>query len=431
MNEVSICLLLVAALLGFLALGLWVPMALLAMGWLGMVLFVDAPVGQIVATSMWGASASWTLSALPLFIWMGVILFKTRLSEQMFTGLAPWFRNVPGGLIHVNIFGCAIFAAVSGSSAATAATIGKMALPEMSRRNYHNSAVIGSLAASGTLGILIPPSIMMIVYGVTAEVSITKLFVAGIVPGLVLISMFSGFVILWALLNPSKQPPKEPAVQFVDRLRASVQLMPVLGLLAGIMCSIYLGIATATEAAAFGVVGALLLSASTGSLTLKSFVDSLLEAVATNAMIGFILASAAFVSATLAFLGIPMALSEWIGGLDLNKFQLLLSILVLYVLLGCFIDGVSIVVLTSAILIPMVQQAGVDLIWFGIFVVLTVEMSLITPPVGLNLFVLQGMSKRPLMAVARASFPFFIVLVLVVFAIILMPDIVTFLPNRM
>ncbi len=431
MNEVSICLLLVAALLGFLALGLWVPMALLAMGWLGMVLFVDAPVGQIVATSMWGASASWTLSALPLFIWMGVILFKTRLSEQMFTGLAPWFRNVPGGLIHVNIFGCAIFAAVSGSSAATAATIGKMALPEMSRRNYHNSAVIGSLAASGTLGILIPPSIMMIVYGVTAEVSITKLFVAGIVPGLVLISMFSGFVILWALLNPSKQPPKEPAVQFVDRLRASVQLMPVLGLLAGIMCSIYLGIATATEAAAFGVVGALLLSASTGSLTLKSFIDSLLEAVATNAMIGFILASAAFVSATLAFLGIPMALSEWIGGLDLNKFQLLLSILVLYVLLGCFIDGVSIVVLTSAILIPMVQQAGVDLIWFGIFVVLTVEMSLITPPVGLNLFVLQGMSKRPLMAVARASFPFFIVLVLVVFAIILMPDIVTFLPNRM
>ncbi len=431
MNEVSICLLLVAALLGFLALGLWVPMALLAMGWLGMVLFVDAPVGQIVATSMWGASASWTLSALPLFIWMGVILFKTRLSEQMFTGLAPWFRNVPGGLIHVNIFGCAIFAAVSGSSAATAATIGKMALPEMSRRNYHNSAVIGSLAASGTLGILIPPSIMMIVYGVTAEVSITKLFVAGIVPGLVLISMFSGFVILWALLNPSKQPPKEPAVQFVDRLRASVQLMPVLGLLAGIMCSIYLGIATATEAAAFGVVGALLLSASTGSLTLKSFIDSLLEAVATNAMIGFILASAAFVSATLAFLGIPMALSEWIGGLDLNKFQLLLSILVLYVPLGCFIDGVSIVVLTSAILIPMVQQAGVDLIWFGIFVVLTVEMSLITPPVGLNLFVLQGMSKRPLMAVARASFPFFIVLVLVVFAIILMPDIVTFLPNRM
>ncbi len=431
MNEVSICLLLVAALLGFLALGLWVPMALLAMGWLGMVLFVDAPVGQIVATSMWGASASWTLSALPLFIWMGVILFKTRLSEQMFTGLAPWFRNVPGGLIHVNIFGCAIFAAVSGSSAATAATIGKMALPEMSRRNYHNSAVIGSLAASGTLGILIPPSIMMIVYGVTAEVSITKLFVAGIVPGLVLISMFSGFVILWALLNPSKQPPKEPAVQFVDRLRASVQLMPVLGLLAGIMCSIYLGIATATEAAAFGVVGALLLSASTGSLTLKSFIDSLLEAVATNAMIGFILASAAFVSATLAFLGVPMALSEWIGGLDLNKFQLLLSILVLYVLLGCFIDGVSIVVLTSAILIPMVQQAGVDLIWFGIFVVLTVEMSLITPPVGLNLFVLQGMSKRPLMAVARASFPFFIVLVLVVFAIILMPDIVTFLPNRM
>ncbi len=385
----------------------------------------------LLTDSVLRGSASWTLSALPLFIWMGVILFKTRLSEQMFTGLAPWFRNVPGGLIHVNIFGCAIFAAVSGSSAATAATIGKMALPEMSRRNYHNSAVIGSLAASGTLGILIPPSIMMIVYGVTAEVSITKLFVAGIVPGLVLISMFSGFVILWALLNPSKQPPKEPAVQFVDRLRASVQLMPVLGLLAGIMCSIYLGIATATEAAAFGVVGALLLSASTGSLTLKSFFDSLLEAVATNAMIGFILASAAFVSATLAFLGIPMALSEWIGGLDLNKFQLLLSILVLYVLLGCFIDGVSIVVLTSAILIPMVQQAGVDLIWFGIFVVLTVEMSLITPPVGLNLFVLQGMSKRPLMAVARASFPFFIVLVLVVFAIILMPDIVTFLPNRM
>lgn len=431
MTEVAAGALLAAILLALLASGLWVALAMLALGFAGMFLFADAPAGQIMATSLWGASASWTLSALPLFIWMGVILFRTRLSEDMFSGLAPWLRRLPGGLLHVNILGCGIFAAVSGSSAATVATIGKMALPELGRRRYQPSMVLGSLAGSGTLGILVPPSIMMIVYGVAAEVSITRLFVAGIVPALMLMAMFSAYVMLWALLHPAQQPPREPAMAWDERLRASLKLIPVLLLLTGIMGTIYLGVATATEAAAFGVMGALILSAATGSLTWRSFADSLLGAVATTCMIGFILACAAFVSVMLAFLGIPRALSVWIGAMNLGQTELLLAILVLYVVLGCFIDGVSIVVLTAAILIPMVQQAGVDLIWFGIFVVLTVEMSLVTPPVGLNLFVLQGLSGRSIGYVARASFPFFLILVAAVITIILFPDIVTFLPQQM
>jgi C4-dicarboxylate transporter DctM subunit len=431
MDPVVASAILLGCLFLFLAAGVWIALSLMAVGWVAMLLLSQGEVGKVLATSIWGAGASWSLSSLPLFIWMGEILFRTRLSENMFNGLAPWLNRIPGRLLHVNVLGCGIFAAVSGSSAATAATIGKMAYPELMKRNYSESMAIGSLAGSGTLGLLIPPSIMMIVYGVAAEVSITRLFIAGILPGILLMLLFSAYIAGWALLNPDKQPPPEPAVSWAQRLAALRELGPVVLLIAAIMGTIYLGIATATEAAAFGVVGALVISAISGTMTRRSIAASLMGAVVTTSMIGFILAGAAFLSTTMAFAGIPRALSHWVAAMHLSPTHLILAILVLYALLGCFLDGVSMVVLTSAVLLPMVQAAGIDLVWFGIFIVLTVEMSLVTPPVGFNLYVLQNLSGRSLGAVARASFPFFILMVIGVVLIMAFPRIVTFLPSRM
>ncbi len=431
MDPVVASLVLIVVLFALLSLGIWVAISLMAVGWIAMALLSDVPISKVLATTIWGAGASWSLSALPLFIWMGEILFRTRLSENMFNGLAPWLNRLPGRLLHVNVLGCGIFAAVSGSSAATAATIGKMAYPELLRRRYSESMAIGSLAGSGTLGLLIPPSIMMIVYGVAAEVSITRLFIAGILPGILLMALFSAYIAGWALLNPAKQPPAEPTVPWGQKIRALRELGPVVALIVAIMATIYLGVATATEAAAFGVVGAFLISASSGTLNRKSIVDSLLGAVLTTSMIGFILAGAAFLSATMAFAGIPRALSQWVASMNLSANELLAVILALYIVLGCFLDGVSMVVLTAAVLLPIVEGAGIDLIWFGIFIVLAVEMSLVTPPVGFNLYVLQGLSGRGLGTVARAAFPFFVLMVIAVGLLMAFPKIVTYLPGRM
>lgn len=431
MDPVVASLVLIVVLFALLSLGIWVAISLMAVGWIAMALLSDVPISKVLATTIWGGGASWSLSALPLFIWMGEILFRTRLSENMFNGLAPWLNRLPGRLLHVNVLGCGIFAAVSGSSAATAATIGKMAYPELLRRRYSESMAIGSLAGSGTLGLLIPPSIMMIVYGVAAEVSITRLFIAGILPGILLMALFSAYIAGWALLNPTKQPPAEPTVPWGQKIRALRELGPVVALIVAIMATIYLGVATATEAAAFGVVGAFLISAWSGTLNRKSIVDSLLGAVLTTSMIGFILAGAAFLSATMAFAGIPRALSQWVASMDLSANALLAVILALYIVLGCFLDGVSMVVLTAAVLLPIVQGAGIDLIWFGIFIVLAVEMSLVTPPVGFNLYVLQGLSGRGLGTVARAAIPFFVLMVIAVGLLMAFPKIVTYLPGRM
>ena len=431
MSDLGITFLLIAALFLILASGVWIGLTLTGVAWIGMQLFSSRPAGDAMALTVWSSSSSWTLTALPLFVWMGEILFRTRLSQDMFRGLAPWMQSLPGRLLHVNVAGCTIFAAVSGSSAATCATIGKMSLPELARRGYPDGISIGSLAGAGTLGLLIPPSIIMIVYGVSAEVSIAQLFIAGVLPGLLLALLFSGYIAFWALRNPSLVPPADTRMSFMEKLRESRHLIPVVLLIVAVLGSIYSGIATATEAAAVGVVGALVISAAQGSLTWQTFKESLLGGTRLYCMIALILAGAAFLTLSMGYIGLPRHLAEWIATLGLSKFELLLALMLFYIVLGCFLDGISMVVLTMGVILPTVQKAGIDLIWFGIFVVIVVEMAQITPPVGFNLFVLQGMTKREIGWIARVTLPFFFLMIAAVGLIYVVPEIVTWLPQQM
>ncbi len=431
MSDPLIAGLLVAALFLILGSGVWIGLTLSGVAWIGMQLFTSRPAGDAMAVTIWGASSSWTLTALPLFILMGEILFRTRLSEDMFRGLAPLLGRIPGRLLHTNVLGCTIFAAVSGSSAATCATIGKMTLPELQRRGYPESIVIGSLAGAGTLGLLIPPSIIMIVYGVTAEVSIAKLFIAGVIPGVLLAGLFSAYIMIWSLLNRGAIPAETDTMTLVQKLREFWRLGPVLLLIIAVLGSIYLGIATATEAAGVGVVGALILSAAQGSLNWKTLSSAFMGATRLYCMIAFILAGAAFLTLSMGYIGLPRHLAEWIGTLGLSKFELILTIMVFYIVLGCFLDGISMIVLTMGVILPTITGAGIDLIWFGIFLVLVVEMAQITPPVGFNLFVLQGMTKKPLSYIARVSMPMFFLMVIAVLIFYHFPETITWLPSKM
>ena len=431
MSDFWITALLVFALFAILGSGVWIGLTLSGVAWIGMELFSSRPAGDAMAVTIWGSSSSWTLTALPLFVWMGEILFRTRLSQDMFRGLAPWMQSLPGRLLHVNVVGCTIFAAVSGSSAATVATIGKMGLPELQQRGYPDSLSIGSLAGAGTLGLLIPPSIIMIVYGVTAEVSIAQLFVAGVLPGLMIAALFSAYIMVWALLRPDQVPAKDSDLRWIDKVRESRHLLPVMLLIGAVLGSIYGGFATATEAAALGVVGALVISAAQGTLTWQAFKDSLLGGTRLYCMIALILAGAAFLTLSMGYIGLPRHLAEWIGSLGLTRVQLIVALMLFYILLGCFLDGISMVVLTMGVLLPTVQAAGIDLLWFGIFLVLVVEMAQITPPVGFNLFVLQGMTGRDIGWIARVTLPFFALMVLAVALIYLFPPIATWLPAQM
>jgi len=431
MSDIAITLLLVGALFAILGSGVWIGLTLSGVAWIGMQLFSSRPAGDAMAVTTWGSSSSWTLTALPLFVWMGEILFRTRLSQDMFRGLAPWMQSLPGRLLHVNVAGCAIFAAVSGSSAATCATIGKMSLPELERRGYPPMMSLGSLAGAGTLGLLIPPSIIMIVYGVSAEVSIAQLFIAGVLPGIMLAALFSGYLMVWAWRNPGLVPPPDRQMDFGEKLRESRHLIPVVLLIAAVLGSIYSGIATATEAAAIGVLGSLVISAVQGSLSWDTFKESLLGGTRLYCMIALILAGAAFLTLSMGYIGLPRHLAEWIATLGLTPFQLLLVLMVFYIVLGCFLDGISMVVLTMGVILPTVQKAGIDLVWFGIFIVLVVEMAQITPPVGFNLFVLQGMTRREIGWIAKVTLPFFFLMIAAVGLVYTFPQIVTFLPAQM
>lgn len=431
MNDLLITALLVVTLFLILGSGVWIGLSLSGVAWVGMQLFSSRPAGDAMAVTIWGSSSSWTLTALPLFIWMGEILFRTRLSQDMFKGLAPWLQALPGRLLHTNVAGCTIFAAVSGSSAATCATIGKMTLPELSKRGYPDNMVIGTLAGAGTLGLLIPPSIIMIVYGVTADVSIAKLFIAGILPGLMLACLFSGYIIYWALRHPEQVPVNDRQYTFMEKIRESGSLIPVVCLIASVLGSIYAGIATATEAAAVGVVGAMILSAVQGSLNWSSFKEALMGATRLYCMIALILAGASFLTLSMGYIGLPRHLAEWIATLGLSQFELILALTVFYVVLGCFLDGISMVVLTMGVIMPTVQKAGIDPLWFGIFIVLVVEMAQITPPVGFNLFVLQGMTGKDLLWIAKATLPMFLLMVVAVLLIYFFPSIVTWMPQQM
>ncbi|WP_353245676.1 TRAP transporter large permease subunit [Limnohabitans sp.] len=431
MNDMMITGLLVLTLFLILGSGVWIGLTLSGVAWVGMQLFSARPAGDAMAMTIWGSASSWTLTALPLFIWMGEILFRTRLSQDMFKGLAPWMQALPGRLLHTNVVGCAIFAAVSGSSAATCATIGKMTLPELQRRGYPQDMVIGTLSGSGTLGLLIPPSIIMIVYGVAADVSIAQLFIAGVLPGLLLAGLFSGYIIFWSLRHPDQIPPRDAPMSFMQKLEASSSLIPVVLLIAAVLGSIYTGFATATEAAAVGVVGSLALSAMQGTMSWSVFKQALMGATRLYCMIALILAGAAFLTLSMGYIGLPRHLAEWIGSLGLSPFALIMALMVFFILLGCFLDGISMVVLTMGVLMPTVQKAGIDPIWFGIFVVFVVEMAQITPPVGFNLFVLQGMTGKQLPYIARVSMPMFFLMVGAVLLIYFVPGIVTWLPTQM
>lgn len=431
MGDTAIFLLLIAVLFALLAAGIWVGMTLMIVGYIGISVFTTRPVELVLGTTLWSNSHSYALASLPLFILMGELLLRSRLSSDMFKGLAPWLEHIPGRLLHVNIFGCALFAAVSGSSAATAATIGKLTVPELGRRNYPEDLVIGTLAGSATLGLLIPPSIILIVYGVATDQSIARLFIAGILPGLLLVMLFVAYIIAIALARPDKIPAFEGSFQLEQSLRALFRLAPIVLLIICVMATIYTGVASPTDAAAVGVVLALILARATGEFSSADFLAALVSATRTSAMIAFILLGAAFLTKSMGFTGIPRTLAEWIGGFGLSKHQLLLALAVFFVVMGCFLDGISVVVLTTAIIMPLVLQAGIDPLWFGIFLVIVVEMAQITPPVGFNLFIIQGLTGLNILRIARAAAPFFVLLILGLLLITLFPQIVTLLPDAM
>lgn len=431
MSEVFASVALVVVLLVLLSGGVWVGLTLAGVAWFGMEFFTARAAGDAMAMTIWGAASSWTLTALPLFVWMGEILYRTNLSESMFRGLAPWVNALPGRLLHTNVIGCTIFASVSGSSAATCATVGKINIPELKKRGYTDAQIIGSLGGPATLGLLIPPSVILIVYGVSAELSISKLFMAGVLPGLLLAALFSGYIMLWALLNPSKVPKADAHMSLAHKLFEARHLIPVVLLIGGVIASIYTGFATATEAAAIGVVGALILSAAQKALTWESFKASLFGATRLYCMIALILAGAAFMTMSMGYIGLPRQLAEFVGGLNLSPSMLMVVLGIFYILLGCFLDGISTIVLTMSVVLPIIQAAGIDPLWFGIFLVITVETAQITPPVGFNLFVLQSMTGKQITYIARVCAPYFLLMVFALVVLWFFPQIVTLLPSQM
>lgn len=409
----------------------WVGLALMGVAWVGMELFTSRPAGDAMITTIWTGASSWTLTALPLFIWMGEILYRTRLSQDLFRGLAPWMRWLPGGLLHTNIAGCTLFAAVSGSSAATLTTVGKMSIPELRERGYPEYMIIGTLAGAATLGLMIPPSLTLIVYGVTINESITKLFIAGILPGLVLSALFASYIIAWHYIRPSERPAPEPKISLGQMISESRFLIPVLALVFTVIGSMYFGWATATEAAAVGVVGALTLALFQRSLTWETFTASLMGATRTSAMIALILMGAAFLSLAMGFTGLPRALAAWIDQMGLSPITLIAVLTLFYLVLGMFMDGLSSVVLTMAIVEPMIRQAGIDVIWFGIFLVVVIETAQVTPPIGFNLFVLQGMTKHEISYIAKTAIPMVGLMLLMVVILVVWPELATWLPEQM
>ncbi len=431
MNEISASIALIVVLFALLGGGVWVGLTLAGVAWFGMEFFSSRAAGDAMAMTIWGSSSSWTLTALPLFIWMGEILYRTNLSENLFRGLAPWVNRLPGRLLHTNVLGCAIFASVCGSSAATCVTVGRMNLPELRRRGYPDAQIIGSLGGPATLGLLIPPSIILIVYGVAAETSIAKLFIAGVIPGLLLALLFSGWIAGWALLHPDRVPESAGGLSFAEKLRESRQLIPVVLLVLSVVASIYSGVATATESAAIGVLGAFLLSAWQKTLNWKSFRDSLLGATRLYCMIALILAGAAFMTLSMGYIGLPRQLAEFVGSLNLSPGMLIVVLALFYIVLGCFLDGISTIVLTMGVVLPIIQAAGIDPIWFGIFLVVTVETAQITPPVGFNLFVLQSMTGKEITYLARVCAPYFGLMALLLVVMWYFPGLATWLPGHM
>ncbi len=424
----------------FLLCGLWIGFSLMAAAVVGMLTYklnlpptisIWTKIGGLLANSIWNSINSWSLTALPLFIFMGEILYRTAISTRLLNGLAPWLSVIPGRLLHINVVACSLFAAVSGSSAATTATVGKITLEELSRRGYSRELAIGSLAGAGTLGFLIPPSLIMIVYGILSDTSIGRLFIGGVIPGLMLAGFYSLYIILRTMISPDMVPGKYQRFRHVDRLRSLWDLAPVLGLIFAVLGGIYMGLTTPTEAAAIGVAGAFVLALAFRNLTWKNFRMSLTSAVKTTCMICFIIVGAAFLSQVVGFVGIARAVSRFIAELGLSPYMLIIMLGLMYLFLGMILDGISIVVMTLPIVLPIVIQAGFQPLWFGIFLVFMVELSQITPPVGFSIFVIQGISGEKVATILKSTFPFFLMMILMTIIITLFPDIVFYLPQKM
>ncbi len=420
--------------------GLWIGFSLLGTGIFGMLVFdLNLPpvisvwdkIGGLLSNSIYNSTNSWSLTALPLFILMGEILYRTAISTKLLNGLLPWLSKVPGKLLHINVFACSLFAAVSGSSAATTATVGKITLDELSKRGYDKNLAIGSLAGAGTLGFLIPPSLIMIIYGILSDTSIGKLFMSGVIPGLLLAGAYSLYIIIVATIKPDVVPRETETFTLAQKIAALKDLLPILGLILAVLGGIYLGITTPTEAAAIGVIGSLVLAFAFKNLTWANFQEALINAVKTNCMICFIILSASFLSQVVGFVGIARALSVYIAGLGLSPYVLILVVGLMYIVLGMMLDGISIVVMTLPIVLPIVVAAGFEPLWFGIFLVFMVELSQITPPVGFSIFVIQGISTEKVSTILRATLPFFIIMVLMVILITMFPEIVFYLPEKM
>lgn len=422
--------LLLVLLFVLLASGVWVGLALGAVGLIGLIALGGEGAGSLAATALWSSINSWPLTAMPLFLLMGEILFRARIADDMFRGLAPWLSRLPGRLLHVNIIACGILAAIVGSSGVCAATIGRMSIPELKRQGYDEGMMIGTLTGSGTLGILIPPSIMMIVYGIVGQVSIARLFIAGIVPGLVILGLFMSYVIVWALLNPTKVPQPLERLGFMAKIKQSGRLIPAVLLIVAVIGSIYAGLATPTEAAVVGVAGAAALAAVTRSLSWKTLKDSLVGGVRTSVLIMLILAGASVLSALMDYSGVPDRLAHVVADMNMSQTGLLVGLAILYLVLGCFLDGVSMIVATAAVVLPMVQAANIDLVWFGIYLIILIEIAQITPPVGFNLYILQALTGRDIMAITRASIPFFLLLVLALLILVVWPQTALYLPGQ-
>lgn len=414
--------------------GVWIAFALIGTAWIALEFFSSFSPGSILASDFWGASYGWDLTALPMFIWMGEILFRSGLADNMFRGLSPWLNRLPGRLLHTNIIGSGMFAAVCGSSAATCATVGKMTLPELERRGYDSNMAIGTLASASTLGLLIPPSIVLIVYGVVTEQSISRLFMAGIGPGLMILAMFMSYLILWALLKGNREGltgEDESGMSFAEKLRNTWSLVPILLLIGGIIFSIYGGLASPTEAAAVGVVLSIVIARFNGHFDRDIFKSSLFAAVRTACMIAFIIAGASFLTSAMGFTQVPMKLAQAIGEMGLSPTMLLIALTLLLLVMGCFLDGISLILLVTAIIMPLVSAAGFDLIWFGIYLVVVVEMSQITPPVGFNLFVIQGLTGKDILTITKATLPFFLLMLLAIALMHIFPGIALYLPEAM
>jgi tripartite ATP-independent transporter DctM subunit len=429
MGAETIIVILMLVLLALLASGLWVGLTLGVVGAAGLYILGGESGASLVGGALWSGINSWPLTAMPLFLLMGEILFRTRLADGMFHGLSSWMNWLPGRLLHVNVVGCGILAAIVGSSGVCAATMGRMSLPELGRQGYDEKMMIGTLTGSGTLGLLIPPSVMMIVYGVVGQVSIARLFIAGLIPGLIVMALFMGYIIIWALLNPGKMPPALPRTSLVEKIKGSRRLIPTMLLIVAVIGSIYAGFATPTEAAVVGVVGSLALAAISGLLTKEVLIESVVGGMRTTVLIMLVLAGASVLSALMDYSNLPHKLAELFGSLNLSPGMLLIGLAVFYLILGCFLDGVSMIVATTAIVLPMVTTAGIDLVWFGIYLIVLIELAQLTPPVGFNLYILQALTGRDLMVVVRASIPFFLLLLLTLVILAWWPQTALYLPS--